>query len=92
MRGSAGRDGGIANPRPPGGFLRVAEGGEIRARIDLEERAGFACMLGGSERRTLFLVEGFTSRGEQAQRPGNSRIRHIEVDVPGAGWPGDGYA
>lgn len=78
----------IANPIPPGGFLRVAEGGEVKDRIDLPARAGYACMLGGPERRTLFLLEGFSSRPWDG-RPGNSRIRMVEVDVPGAGWPGD---
>jgi sugar lactone lactonase YvrE len=35
--------------------LRVAEGGEVLDRIELE-RMGFACMLGGPDGRTLFIM------------------------------------
>jgi sugar lactone lactonase YvrE len=36
--------------------VRVAEGGEILQRVELEEsRAPFALMLGGPDRRTLFI-------------------------------------
>jgi len=76
----------VASPTAPSGFVRVAEGGEIRDRIELGDRFGFACMLGGPERRTLFLLEAFSMRPEQSI-PGNGRIRTVEVDVPGAGWP-----
>ena len=76
----------IANPLPPGGFLRVAEGGDIKARIESPERVGLACMLGGPERRTLFLLESVGSRPGQSKR-GDGRIRAVEVDVPGAGFP-----
>lgn len=70
-----------------GGFLRVAEGGEVRDRIDLDDGYhAFACMLGGPERRTLFLCE---ARGlRRAPLPaGSGRLRAVDVDVPGAGWP-----
>lgn len=76
----------VANPRPPGGFLRVAEGGEVLERIDLPDRAGFACMLGGPERRTLYLLEAFSAEPAKATA-GNGRIRCVEVEVPGVGWP-----
>jgi sugar lactone lactonase YvrE len=93
----------VANPTPPGGFLRVAEGGEIREQIAAQAevdapapsgafangekgRAGYACALGGDDRRTLFMLEGFSSRPKDAV-VGNARIRCVEVDVPGAGWP-----
>jgi sugar lactone lactonase YvrE len=66
-------------------FLRVREGGAVAARIPVD-RSAIACMLGGPERRTLFLC---TSRAhdpaETAAR--EARIETIEVDVPGAGWP-----
>jgi sugar lactone lactonase YvrE len=76
----------VASPTAPGGFVRVAEGGEIKDRIDLPDRFGYACMLGGPERKTLFLLEAFQVRPEQCT-PGNARVRAIDVDVPGAGWP-----
>jgi sugar lactone lactonase YvrE len=76
----------VANPVPPGCFLRVAEGGEIKQRIDLPDRAAIACMLGGDRRRTLFLLEAYSVAPERCT-PGNGRVRKVEVDVPGAGWP-----
>lgn len=76
----------VASPAAPGGFVRVAEGGEIRDRIELGDRFGYACMLGGPDRRTLFLLEAFQVRPAQCV-PGNGRVRAVEVDVAGAGWP-----
>lgn len=76
----------VANPVRGGGFLRVAEGGEIKARVDSEDHGGYACMLGGSERRTLFLLEARSAKVAKGV-PGNARIRTVEVSVPGAGWP-----
>ena len=49
-------------------------------------RGCFACMLGGPDRRTLFLLtaEGFEG---QAIRRRTAAIEVVEVEVPGAGWP-----
>lgn len=77
-----------ASPLAPGGFVRFAEGGEVRDRIDLPDRFGFACALGGPERRHLFLLEAFAADPAKiAGRRGNGRVRVVEVDVPGAGLP-----
>jgi sugar lactone lactonase YvrE len=76
----------MANPMAPGGFLRVAEGGAIKARIETPERVGLACMLGGPDRRTLFMLESVGSVPSKSER-GHGRIRIATVDVPGAGWP-----
>lgn len=76
----------VASPATPGGFVRVAEGGEILERIELQDRFGYACMLGGPDRRTLFLLEAFSVQPERCT-PGNGRVRMLEVDVPGAGYP-----
>jgi sugar lactone lactonase YvrE len=75
----------VAVPRRPGGFVRVAEGGAIKERIDLTDRGGFACMLGGPDRRTLFMLEALGSGADS--KPGNGRIRAVAVEVAGAGWP-----
>ena len=78
----------LASPRGPCAFLRVAEGGEVRERIDLADCSAYACMLGGPGRRTLFLLEARASKpaaGTDARS--NGRIRMVEVDVPGAGLP-----
>ena len=65
--------------------LRLREGGEVTDRIEVETQA-FACMLGGPERRTLFICTAATSDpNETEERTG--RIEHVQVDVPGAGLP-----
>lgn len=66
--------------------IRVHEGGEISQRISTGELGAFACMLGGSDRRTLFICTSKTS-GEEAAALRSSRIETVKVDVPGAGWP-----
>jgi sugar lactone lactonase YvrE len=71
----------VAIPTNPGSFLRVAEGGEIKARIDVPEHGAYACALGGPEGRTLFLLEAVHLAGANAT-PGNGRIRCVDVDVP----------
>ncbi len=85
-----------AVPGSPSRFIRVAEGGNVLDRIDLEERDSIACMLGGPERRTLFMLEALAGTGqalhaganpERVRGPGDGRIRTVEVDVPGAGLP-----
>ena len=66
--------------------LRVREGGEVVERIGVEHQA-FACMLGGPDRRTLFVCTARDSDPEAtaAQRAG--RIEIASVEVPGAGLP-----
>ena len=69
------------------GCLRVAEGGDIVDRVEVDEgRSCFACMLGGTDRRTLFLLtaEGFSGA---AIRRRTAAIEAVEVESPGAGWP-----
>jgi sugar lactone lactonase YvrE len=66
--------------------VRVAEGGEILQVVDTGERRCFACMLGGPERRTLFLCVAESFSGD-AMRRRTGAIEAVEVDVPGAGWP-----
>jgi sugar lactone lactonase YvrE len=67
------------------GCLRVVEGGEVADRVDTG-RPCFACMLGGPDRRTLFLLTGDSYSGA-AIRSRTGAIETVAVDVPGAGWP-----
>ncbi|MEP6648609.1 MAG: SMP-30/gluconolactonase/LRE family protein [Lapillicoccus sp.] len=65
--------------------VRVAEGGEILQTMELG-RGGFACVLGGPERRTLYVVTNeWGPQGPVGER--NSTVVAVEVDVPGAGHP-----
>jgi sugar lactone lactonase YvrE len=69
-------------------LLRVAEGGQVLQRIDIEgDRQVFACMLGGPDRRTLFACTALTSDPEAAAKLRSGRIDMIRVAVPGAGLP-----
>ena len=77
----------VAVPSPmPGGFLKISEGGSITERVDLDDRGGFACMLGGPDGRTLFMLEAFTGDPTLCTK-GNGRIRIARVDTPHAGLP-----
>lgn len=69
----------------PGGFVRVREGGEIVDRIDMDGWATYACTLGGSEMKTLFLCQSTLIGRERFQ--GDGRIMVVDVDVPGTGSP-----
>jgi sugar lactone lactonase YvrE len=66
---------------------RVAEGGEVLQTIELDLGC-FACMLGGEERRTLFIVAqgwGGTEGTSEEERTG--RVLTAPAPAPGAGWP-----
>jgi sugar lactone lactonase YvrE len=66
--------------------LRVREGGEITHRIALENQ-GIACMLGGSDGRTLFILSAPMVRPEKGLILRLGCIHTALVDVPGAGLP-----
>lgn len=64
--------------------LRLREGGEVTHRISLDSYA-LACMLGGPERRTLFIATTNVLNPADPQALG--RIQTLQVGVPGAGLP-----
>ena len=76
-------------PGDSGVCLRVREGGEVLDRIELD-RPAYACMLGGEDGRTLFLVAqkwfGPDRMGELIEAR-TGRILTARVAVPHAGWP-----
>ena len=67
------------------GVLRVREGGEVVQHIAVEHQA-YACMLGGDDRRTLYVC---TAAHHDPAKTGDlsGRIEAARVDVPGAGLP-----
>jgi len=67
-------------------FIRVWEGGEISQRVPVPGRRAVACMLGGEDRKTLFLLTAETTIEELAQGKSRGRIEIVRVDVPGAGY------
>jgi sugar lactone lactonase YvrE len=70
-----------------GRVLRVAEGGQILDEVKVTHPGAFACMLGGSDRRTLFICTAPSHIPEEAKAAHQGRIEVIEVDTPGAGLP-----
>ncbi len=75
----------VADPRNKE-TIRVLEGGVVTDRISTGEMGSFACMLGGAERRTLFICTCLQS-GPDTAALRSGRIETVEVKVPGAGWP-----
>ncbi|HWI74037.1 MAG TPA: SMP-30/gluconolactonase/LRE family protein [Baekduia sp.] len=70
-----------------GPVQRVAPGGKVLDRIDTGDLHAFGVLLGGNDRRTLYLCLSppFTAGPPAAVRGG--RIMACRVDVPGAGRP-----
>ena len=66
--------------------LRLREGGEVLARIHVG-RGAFACVLGGHDRRTLFVCTADSHDPARQARERNGRIEAFDVAVPGAGLP-----
>ena len=66
--------------------IRVKEGGEISEKIKVETDT-FACMLGGPNRKTLFVLTAASSNPDECKKNPTGRIEITEVDVPGAGLP-----
>ncbi|HWI81706.1 SMP-30/gluconolactonase/LRE family protein [Ramlibacter sp.] len=67
--------------------MRVQEGGAITHRVPTEGQA-VACMLGGPDRRTLFVLTGRVMvTPQQSLRERSGAIWRMRVEVPGAGLP-----
>jgi sugar lactone lactonase YvrE len=76
----------LANPNGKPAVLRVRQGGEIVEQVQLDSH-GYAVMLGGPERRHLFICgSDFHDPAEIARKP-SATLRVVEVEVPGAGTP-----
>jgi sugar lactone lactonase YvrE len=76
-------------PDEGGAVLRVREGGEVLDRIELD-RPCYACMLGGQDGRTLFMVVAKwfgPDRMDELLEAKTGQILTARVDVPHAGWP-----
>jgi len=67
--------------------VRVREGGEVLQVIDLD-RGCFACMLGGPDRRTLFMMAAeWHGVSKMSEAPRTGQVLTLEAAAPGAGWP-----
>ncbi|MCU0874795.1 MAG: SMP-30/gluconolactonase/LRE family protein, partial [Pirellulaceae bacterium] len=75
-----------ANPEGEDSVVRVREGGEITDRIQVDTHA-YAVMLGGPERKHLFICTSGSHDPAEIQRNPSASFQVVEVDVPGAGIP-----
>jgi sugar lactone lactonase YvrE len=67
--------------------VRVADGGRVLQAVQLD-RGGFACVLGGPDRRTLFVTAAEWRPDLPELVPaGSGQVHAVRVTVPGAGWP-----
>ena len=76
-------------PDNAGWCLRVRESEEVLDRIELD-RPCYACMLGGDDGRTLFMVVAKwfgPDRMDELIEARTGQILTARVDVPHAGWP-----
>jgi sugar lactone lactonase YvrE len=68
---------------------RIREGGEVLDRIDLDQPC-FATMLGGPDRRTLFMLVADWQGPESVDdviEARTGRVLAVEAPAPGVGWP-----
>jgi sugar lactone lactonase YvrE len=70
-----------------GDVIRICEGGTVLETVKTSHPGAFACMLGGVDRRTLFVCTAPDHIPEQVKAAHQGRIEVLEVDVPGAGLP-----
>lgn len=75
-----------ANPEGKDSVVRVREGGEITDRIKVDTHA-YAVMLGGPERRHLFICASGSHDPAEIHRNPSASFQVVEANVPGAGIP-----
>ena len=75
----------VANALAPE-CIRVREGGEITARVTTSQTS-FACMLGGKDRRDLYVITAPNSSRFEIADARLGKIERATVSVPGAGRP-----
>jgi len=75
----------IANAIAPECVL-FAPGGGIVATVQTDQPC-FACMLGGEDRRTLYMMTAPTSVAELVSKAREGHVVTARVATPGAGWP-----
>jgi len=75
----------VANALAPE-CIRVRDGGEITARVTTSQTS-FACMLGGEDRRDLYVMTAPNSSRFEIADARHGKIERATVAVPGAGRP-----
>jgi sugar lactone lactonase YvrE len=75
----------VADARTPR-VIRVRADGRVDRTLPTGQNGAFACMLGGPDRRTLFVLTNTGSGPAMADKT-DGRVEMYPVDVPGAGLP-----
>lgn len=76
----------VASP-PTSEFIRVREGGEVAERIPVPGKQAVACMLGGDDRKTLYLCTAIGTNDELREGKTKGLIETVRVEIAGAGLP-----
>jgi sugar lactone lactonase YvrE len=66
--------------------VRVVAGGSIESTVSTGDQTAYACMLGGSDRRTLFICTS-SGKGPTMASKRDGRIEFVRVETAGAGLP-----
>jgi sugar lactone lactonase YvrE len=69
--------------------VRVREGGQVLETIELD-RSPFACMLGGPDGRTLFILAAEwrgIEKVDEALAARTGQVLTVRAPAPRAGWP-----
>ena len=66
--------------------LRIVEGGEVTDRIKVTNQA-YACMLGGNDGKTLYILTSAYSHPDQCAEERTAAIEYEKVEYAGAGLP-----
>jgi sugar lactone lactonase YvrE len=67
--------------------VRVREGGVVLETVNVD-RGCFACMLGGADKRTLFIMAAeWGGLAKMADSAPTGQVLTVNAPAPGAGWP-----
>jgi sugar lactone lactonase YvrE len=66
--------------------LLIKQGGELVGKVTAPLNC-YACMLGGQDKDTLFIMCAPTSNAKEASAGRNGCVFQARVETPGAGWP-----
>jgi sugar lactone lactonase YvrE len=67
--------------------VRVEEGGKVTERVSTGARRAIACILGGNDRRDLYVCTSGTLDPNRTLAERSGAIELCRVDIPGAGFP-----
>lgn len=68
-------------------FLRIDANGNINGELSTGDSWAIACVLGGIDRRQLFICTTHTDHDRVRQRDASGAVDVVAVDVPGSGTP-----